>query len=59
MKGSTGRFTVDKVMEFMEEVGDVAARVVLVKTDQEPSITSLMEDVVAAREETFLLVSSF
>ena len=46
VKGSTGRFAADKILEFMEEVGDRAATV-LVKTDQEPAITGLIEDVVS------------
>ena len=49
MKGSTGSFTIDKVLELMEEVGDGAATIVF-KTDQEPSIKCLVEDLVAARE---------
>ena len=48
--GSTGRFTIDKVLEFIEEVGDGAATI-MIKTDQEPSIQCLVEDLVAAREE--------
>ena len=50
MKGSSGRFSVDKILEFMEEVADMGGQVI-VKSDQEPAITSLVEDVVAARGE--------
>ena len=48
-KGSTRRFSVDKVLDYLE-VGDRNSQVIM-KTDQEPSITSLIDDVVAAREE--------
>ena len=36
-KGSTGKFCVDKCLEFMADNGDQAGTVV-VKTDQEPAI---------------------
>ena len=50
MKGSTGRFSVDKVLEFMDEVGDQAVEVI-VKSDQEAAIVSgLIDEVVEARE---------
>jgi hypothetical protein len=35
----------------MEEVGDGATSIVITKTDQEPAIKCLIEDIVAAREE--------
>jgi hypothetical protein len=50
MKGSIGRFSIDKVLEFMEVVGDGATTIVI-KTDQEPSIKCLVEVLVAARED--------
>ena len=51
MKGSSGRYSVDKVLDFMEEVGDQATAVI-VKTDQENAIVSgLIDDVVQARED--------
>ena len=50
MKGPTGRFSIDKVLEFLEEAGDGVTTIVI-KTDQEPSIKCLVEDLVAAREE--------
>ena len=50
MKGSTGRFSVDKVLEFMDEVGDQAVEVI-VKSDQETAIVNgLVDEVVEARE---------
>ena len=49
-KGSTGRFSIDKVLEFVEEVGDSSAQIII-KSDQEPAIVSLAEDIVKAREE--------
>jgi hypothetical protein len=49
-KGSSGRFSVDEFLEFVDENGDLEGRI-LVKTDQEPSIAYLVKDVVAAREE--------
>ena len=55
MKGSTGRFTLDNIFEFFEEVGDTVAQLII-KTDQEPSMKSLVDDVVAAREEGRTLV---
>ena len=49
-KSSTGRFSIDKILDFVDEVGDSAAQIII-KSDQEPSIVSLAEDVVKAREE--------
>ena len=42
MKGSTGRFSIDQVLEFLGEAGDGATTIVI-KTDQEPSIKCLVE----------------
>ena len=49
-KGASGKFASDKVVEFMEEVGDRATKVI-VKTDQEPSIKYLVKDIIDARPE--------
>ena len=50
-KGANGRFSVDKMLEFMDECGD-GAMDIIVKTDQEPSIEVLMKDLVEARGDT-------
>ena len=50
MKGYIGRFTIDTVLEFIEEVGDGATTIV-VKTDQGPSIVCLVGDLLAARDD--------
>ena len=50
MKGSMGRFVVDKVIDMIDEVGD-AKQTITLKTDQEPSVKALIEDIVAEREE--------
>ena len=42
MKGGTGRFAIDKCLEFVEENGDREGNII-VKTDQEPSITYLVK----------------
>ena len=49
-KGSIGRFAVDKVVDYIEELGDQGGRII-VKTDQEPAIKSFVKDLVEAREE--------
>ena len=51
VKGSSGRFAVEKMVEFMEECGD-AAMDVIVKSDQEPAILSLMKDLVELRGDS-------
>ena len=48
MKGSMGKFTVDKVLHFMTECGSQCGDVII-KTDQEPAIEYLMKDIVEAR----------
>jgi len=48
MKGSTGKFAVDKVFEFMDECGSRSGDVI-VKTDQDPAIDYLVKDIVEAR----------
>ena len=47
-KGSKGKFTADKVMEFITECGHGAGDIV-VKTDQEPAIAYLVKDIVLER----------
>jgi hypothetical protein len=49
-KGASGKFGVDKVLEFLEELGDKDRRIII-KNDQEPSMKYLISDVVAQREE--------
>ena len=49
-KGSSGKFGVDKCMEFFEELGDREKRII-VKIDQEPSMKYLIGDIVAGRED--------
>jgi hypothetical protein len=49
-KGSTGRFTIKKMLEFVEELGDGSQQIV-VKTDQEPSIEAVVGELVKEREE--------
>ena len=48
MKGASGKFSSDKAVEFMEEVGDRSTKVI-VKTDQEPSIKYLVKDIIDTR----------
>ena len=49
-KGSSGRFAVDKVLDFIEEVGDMNERMI-VKNDQEASIQYFIKDLVEQRQE--------
>ena len=49
-KGASGKFSVDKCLEFIDENGDRENRIV-VKTDQEPSIQYLINDLVSDRSE--------
>ena len=49
MKGSMRQFVIDKVMDSINEIGD-AKQVIIRKTDQEPSVTALVQDVVKERE---------
>ena len=51
MKGSSGRFAAEKIIEFMEECGD-GGMDVIVKSDQEPAIAALMKDLVELRGDT-------
>jgi len=50
VKGSSGKFGVDKCLEFIEENGDRDGDI-LVKTDQEPSIQYLIKDLIESRIE--------
>ena len=50
MKGTNGVFELNKILEFMKQSGDEATDVV-VKTDQEPAIKILMEQLTQARAE--------
>ena len=49
-KGASGKFAVDKALEFMEEVGDMTSKVI-VKTDQEPSIQYFVKDLIDSRTQ--------
>ena len=49
-KGSTGRFAVDKCLEFFEENGDGQGTIIL-KSDQEPAMEFLMKEMIEARLE--------
>jgi hypothetical protein len=56
-KGSTGRFAVDKCMEFFEENGDSQGTVIL-KSDQEPAVELLIKELVEARAEGRTIVEA-
>ena len=47
-KGASGKFAVDKAIEYMEEIGDHTGKVI-VKTDQEPSIQYFVKDLIDSR----------
>ena len=49
-KGSSGQFTLAKILETIYAVGD-ARQTIIMKTDQEPSIKALVEDLVHERED--------
>ena len=49
-KGASGKFAVDKAIEYMEEIGDHTSKVI-VKTDQEPSIQFFVKDLIESRPE--------
>ena len=48
VKGTSGKFSTQKILEFIEECGD-AATDIIVKTDQEPAIVLLMKDLLEER----------
>jgi hypothetical protein len=50
VKGSSGKFGVDKWLEFVEENGDRDGDII-VKTDQEPSIKFLVKEIMEGRPE--------
>ena len=50
MKGSTGKFAVDKCLEFIEENGD-HERDIIVKTDQENAINLVVKELIEERGE--------
>ena len=49
-KGASGKFAVDKCLEFIEEVGDTNGKIII-KNDQEPSMQYIIKDLVETREE--------
>ena len=49
-KGSTGKFCVDKCLEFLADNGDHSGSIVI-KTDQEPAIEFLIKEIVEERAE--------
>ena len=49
-KGASGKFSSDRAVELMEEIGDRSTKVI-VKTDQQPSIKYLVKDIVGTRPE--------
>ena len=50
MKGSSGRFAVDRALDFMEECGSRGGDFIL-KTDQEPATEYLVKDIAEARRD--------
>ena len=53
MKGTTGRFSADKVVEFIAECGDAGGDIII-KTDQEASIKALVRDIVDIGKRTIV-----
>ena len=49
-QGSSGRFVVDKTLEFVEEIGDYGNSIIL-KSDQEASMKYFPKDFIEARED--------
>ena len=54
-KGSTGKFALDKCLEYIDENGDREGTII-VKTDQESSAKFLVKEVVERRKEGKTLV---
>ena len=54
-KGSTGKFALDKCLEYIDENGDREGTII-VKTDQENPIEYLMKEVVEGRPDGKTLV---
>ena len=50
MKGGTGKFAIDKCLEFLEENGDAEGKV-LIKSDQEPAMVYVVKGIVEGRTE--------
>ena len=50
MKGSSGRFSVDQCIDFIQEIGDSSTNII-VKSDQEPAIEYLIKDLIENRPE--------
>ena len=48
-KGSSGKFAVDRALEFIAEVGDIDGQIII-KNDQEPSIQNFIKDIAESRE---------
>ena len=55
VKGSSGQFATIKVLEFVQECGAAESEIVL-KSDQEPAVEALMNDVVKSRGERITLL---
>ena len=54
VKGTSGQFAAARVLEFIKDCG-AAETEILLKTDQEPAVDALMEDVVKTRGERLTL----
>jgi hypothetical protein len=50
VKGASGKFGIDKCLDFIEENGDREGDII-VKTDQEPAIQFLIKELIESREE--------
>ena len=50
VKGSEGRFMLDKALDFVAEAGDMEGRIV-VKSDQEPAVKRLVKNLAKERTE--------
>ena len=50
MKGSEGRYMLDKVLDYLAEAGDMEGRIII-KSDQEPAVKRLVKDLVEAIAE--------
>ena len=48
-KGSSGKFAVDRALDFIAEVGDMDGKIII-ENDQEPSIQYFIKDLVESRE---------
>ena len=49
-KGASGKFATDRVLDFIQEVGDSENKIII-KSDQEPIIQGLIKDIVGERAE--------